>query len=222
MKKIFTFLLVVMCTISLYGCLHARGWNEKDFVFYNEEGDVIAQPDADGVTNTRIDLNGAGEDAETYRGVKIGDDAKEALDKYNLIDSVFYIIDNESGVQDIRLTEWYRTLASDGEDLMSFLEEIEGKDCSVLFITYIYKQNGKLVTRSKLDYDELDSNRAADIADFESKLLYNIFYIQTHEKKISYISTWNRYYYQLCLARLHNEGVIPDSEDYQWLRDLGQ
>ncbi len=222
MKKTFTFLLVVIMTVSLYGCVHARGWRESDFVFYNEEGDIIAQPDADGVAQTRIDLNDAGEDAETDRGVKIGDDAKEALEEYNLTDSEFYIIDNESGAEDVRLTEWYNSLAPDGEALVSFLDEIDDRGCSVLIITHIYKQNGKLLTRSKLDYDELDSKRASAIADLESKLLYNIFYIQTQGMKISYISTWNRYYYELCLARLHNDGVLPDTEDYEWLRDLGQ
>ena len=222
MKKTLTILWIVIVSVSLFGCVFARGWRDKDFVFYNEEGDIIAQPNAGGVAETRIDLNDAGEDAQTHRGVKIGDDAKEALKEYNLTDSDFYIIDNESGTEDEKLTALYRTLAPDGQALVSFLDEIDDRDCSVLFITYIYKQNGRLVTRSKLDRDELESNRAAVVAEFESKLLYNIFYIQTYEMKISYISTWNRYYYELCLARLHNDGVMPDTEDYEWLRALGQ
>ena len=222
MKKTLTILWIVIVTVGLYGCVFARGWSEKDLVFYNEEGDIIAQPNAGGVAETRIDLNDAGEDAQTHRGVKIGDDAKEALKEYNLKDSKFYIIDNETDTENEKLTALYRSLAPDGQDLVSFLEEIDDRDCSVLFITYIYKQNGRLVTRSKLDYDELPSKSAAAIAEFERKRLYNIFYIKTHEMKISYISTWNRYYYELCLARLHNDGVMPDTEDYEWLKLLGQ
>ncbi len=84
MKRMFAISLLVVF-IFLVGCTNPSNktepWCEDDFLFYDKEGNIAQQPDKDSLYYIFVN---APEDGATHRGVSVGDDAIEALKKYDL------------------------------------------------------------------------------------------------------------------------------------------
>ena len=80
MKRIFAFVLATIMCLSLVSCggSKAKAWNARDFMFYNEAGEVVARLSED--TGWLV----LSENNVTHRQVAIGDDAITALKKYDL------------------------------------------------------------------------------------------------------------------------------------------
>ena len=84
MKRMFIILLLIVF-IFLVGCTNPSNkvepWCEDDFLFYDAEGNIAQQPDEDTFYFIYVS---SPEDGATHRGVCVGDDAIEALKKYDL------------------------------------------------------------------------------------------------------------------------------------------
>lgn len=125
MKKFGSFALVLcMCLAFLMGCSSTDSWSIEDFSFYDEDGrEVEFLTTADSIQD-RISLSDINEeksgDYQTYRGVKIGDRATTALEKYPL-DDFYYAVDyfwgdgtsskDEAEEKDASFHEQYPTFA---------------------------------------------------------------------------------------------------------------
>lgn len=125
MKKMVSLALVLcMCLAFLTGCSNTQSWSIEDFSFYDEDGREVAfLATADSIQDS-ISLSDTNEekggDFQTHRGVKIGDRATTALEKYDL-DGFYYAVDyfwgdgtsskDEAEEKDASFHEQYPTFA---------------------------------------------------------------------------------------------------------------
>lgn len=205
MKKIVVVVISLILLMGINGCSSSKAWSEKDFVFY-ENSKVVLRPTA--VDNKyRIFLDDAGANAQTYRKVKIGDDALTALAKYDLSDSTYNIYNDKSSWPDEEIMAEYLAKAPTGADLVKYLDELSAKNFYTQFYIEIYKQDGKLCTSSGLKDDGREK---------QQKRKYLISFAVSKNLKIDGVMIVSDYH--SALATYH--GVIPEGEEYDWIRDL--
>lgn len=99
----------VVHTISLFVI---DRWSEKDLCIYNSSGEVVIElhEEVEGHTRKHAEFWGYcdeckdvdRDDVFTYRGVARGDDALEALSKYNLDGAVYHANDSSATDSDIK------------------------------------------------------------------------------------------------------------------------
>lgn len=222
MKKIVVIVISFMILMSISGCSSSKAWSDKDFVFYNQLGFTVLKPEIGDMTVAEIYLNDAGKNAMTYRRVKIGDNALKALEKYDLTDSEFMIFNAANPSENEAVTSYYQQKAADGAELLEYLDEICSKNLSVHFVISLYKQNGKLVTKSDLNYDKIPAYPKDFKNVYDYRRLYNVYIFEVTDMKIAYVTTWNAYYSHISSVKKQNNGVIPDTDEYDWLRALGE
>lgn len=150
-KKLF---IVVLCfvAVSLLLCYcnfkRETFWTEEDFSFYDENGKERIFPT---VGDYRISL-GDYEGLRTYRGVELGDRAKNISDLYDLTDFEYSICDlSKLNPSTYESEEFEKQLKDEGktvEDILEMLPEISGEDLDVYLWCDIYEKNGKLFTES--------------------------------------------------------------------------
>lgn len=138
----FGILLIIIFVIVLFSYNNKNGWNKKDLYIYNLSGNIIERPhtwDENvpnhailGTTHCDICKDIDNENAATHRGVKIGDDAIEALSKYNL-----------NGA-------YYRT--NDGIKELTSIEEIIKQNKTVSIYIWLDKKFKVLEQPTNSDY----------------------------------------------------------------------
>lgn len=120
MKRIAAVLLLIVFVFYV-GCTNPSKaieivpWCDEDFFLYDDEGKIAQQPDADSayVVGAKTPEDGA-----TYRGVSVGDDAIEALKKYDL--SYCY------GTATYGTRDWAEILTAE-LDIETFITTTEGE-----------------------------------------------------------------------------------------------
>lgn len=95
-KKAYLIIFLVLCiTISIFCFSNTKDWSKKDLYIYDSSGQIIEKPHnwgSDGDIWLHSNLGGSWcvncrddcESGVTHKGVALGDDALEALSKYNL------------------------------------------------------------------------------------------------------------------------------------------
>ena len=160
MKRIGVILLLAIA-LCLGGCQKdsrredVNNWCMEDMKFYDYEGKPVWELTID---NRKISLRDkAG--LQTYRGVKIGDDAKEILSQYNMDDFRYRIAGNfdskdssKSHDEAEALTEQYKDVTP--EEMLGHLAEISGFDVIFHYLTRVYLVDGKFYRLSEMEDTE--------------------------------------------------------------------
>jgi hypothetical protein len=217
MKRLLILTITAVLLLGAAGCGSPKGWNEKDFVFYDEGGKAVLEPSAEYDVETKrlennsfIALSRAGSSASTYRGVKIGDPILTAFENYDLTDSTYSIYKNSTYQKE--LIDEYMRIAPTGAEIINYAKEIDRKGMHLYIEIKVYKQNGKLCTYSKLKDDGID---------IEKKLKYRISF-GIDDMRIDDVYIDSNYHYEMYAAMYYNDGIIPEDEEYDWLRELGK
>ena len=154
MKRIGVILLLVIA-LCLGGCQKdnrredVNNWCMEDLKFYDYEGKPAWELTVD---NRVISLRDKG-GLQTYRGVMIGDDAKEVLSQYDMKDFKFeisYITGNEEvGDTAGALMEKYKDVPP--EEMLNRLSEIPDFGGTFYYFTTIQMIDGELYRLSELE-----------------------------------------------------------------------
>ncbi|MCL1913235.1 MAG: hypothetical protein FWG10_05010 [Eubacteriaceae bacterium] len=183
------------------------GWSSSDFVFYNEKGEVVLEWTLKRPFIATVEES---DHLETRQGIKIGDDAEEALKTCNFEDFEITFFRKGVAIGDPEITREYVAKIKNVEDLVGFLPEIAEKEYAFKISVTTYKQAGKLVTRSQLKNDGLQP--------FE-KQKYTMS-MEIEDNKVCALSFENNYLRELDRCLEINDGVVPDTSDYDWIRKL--
>ncbi|MDR2520006.1 MAG: hypothetical protein LBC69_02970 [Eubacteriaceae bacterium] len=187
-----------------------ENWCEEDFAFYSTEGKPAVEPTLEAPA---IVLQGTGLDAATYRGVKVGDSAKEALEKYNWKDFELVVFREGEMYGDYDLTKEYNAKIAKAADLVKEMDEIMSHKYALKLRMQVYKQNGRLITRSYL--------KGKDGLQPFQKLMY-VFALEIEDGKVHTIVAENNYLKELNSCLEDNGGLLPESDEYNWLRLLAE
>ncbi len=127
-------------------------WCMEDLQFYDyAKKPVVALKNKDIVLTS---------DLQTYRGVMLGDDAKEALSKYDLEDAYYEIsadVDNFAATYDIsrELARKYEDVSA--EEMLDHLGELPDYGGAFYYIMPFYMKDGEIFHKEELtdeyDYD---------------------------------------------------------------------
>lgn len=108
-KKSFLAIFIVLCiTVCIFCFSNTKDWSKKDLYIYDSSGQIIEKPHNwkdDGDRKLHVYLgtshcDNCREDTEygkTHKGVALGDDAFEALSKYNLKGALLMGVGEDSG-----------------------------------------------------------------------------------------------------------------------------
>ena len=157
MKRI-GFILLLAIALCLGGCQKdnrredVNNWCMEDLKFYDYEGKPAWELTIDNRVISLRDKEGL----QTYRGVMIGDDAKEVLSQYNMDDFIYEIVGNlnskdqsKSYDQAWALTEEYKDVAP--EEMLGHLAEISDFDVVFHYLTRVYLVDGKFYRLSEME-----------------------------------------------------------------------
>ena len=154
MKKMVSLALVLcMCLAFLTGCSNTQSWSIEDFSFYDEDGrevEFLATSDYILDVISLKDTNEEkGGDFQTHRGVKIGDRATTALEKYDL-DGFYYAVDYLSGDGTSSKDEAEKKDASFHELYPTFAEALQHTDelpsgLNLVASKVFYKEENNLI-----------------------------------------------------------------------------
>ena len=161
MKRIGVIFLLV-AVLCLGGCNKAQkekedvnNWCMEDLKFYDYEGKPAWELTLDNRVISLRDKAGL----QTYRGVMIGDDAKEVLSQYNMDDFIYEIAGNskskdksKSYDQARALTEEYKDVAP--EEMLGRLAEISDFDVVFYYSTMVYLLDGKFYRSSEMSDED--------------------------------------------------------------------
>lgn len=108
-KKSFLIIFLILCiTVCIFCFRNTKSWSKKDLYIYDSSGQIIEKPHnwkddgdrklhaylgASHCDNCREDT----ENGKTHKGVSLGDDALEALSKYNLEGAYLMGVGEDSG-----------------------------------------------------------------------------------------------------------------------------
>ncbi len=149
-------LLMIGIILSLTGCQGAEkkedgvpGWCMEDLRFYDYEKKPVIKAGQ----KLEIELKRGW---QTYRGVMLGDDAKEALSKYSLKDFEFNFstLNSPKEADEIakKLDEKYEALSP--EEMLEYIEEVPDFGGRLLYSVDVYLKDGKFYTMSELEDEE--------------------------------------------------------------------
>ena len=157
MKRI-GFILLLAIALCLGGCQKdnrredVNNWCMEDLKFYDYEGKPAWELTIDNRVISLRDKEGL----QTYRGVMIGDDAKEVLSQYNMDDFIYEIDGNlnskdksKSYDQAWALAEEYKDVTP--EEMLEHLAEIPGYDIIFHYLTRVYLVDGKFYRLSEME-----------------------------------------------------------------------
>jgi len=204
------FALVLLACLAYWKAPMNGNWSDEDFSFYNDSGSPVMEPSLD---NPLVVSQIGAQEAVTFRGVRVGDDAKEALKKYNWRDYELVVFKAGELYGDYDLTREYNARAANIDDLINLMDEIVRKGYALKLRVLVYKQNGKLITRSRLNGDD-------GLQPFQ-KLMY-IFAMEIEDGKVHTVVAENNYLREMARCYELNNGMLPENDSYEWLRILGK
>lgn len=152
MKKISALVLAMIMCLLCVGCSGGQEWTQQDFAFYNADGkeNIVI---SDEVSILVMSLNQTDENpAYTFRKVKIGDDAKDALKLYapNEKCTAIRVSGDDNSVDGLEnAAAWSQALDE--------LSETDRFECTWLF-------NENLEQISKAELEELNKEDSNTIA----------------------------------------------------------
>ncbi|MCL1803094.1 MAG: hypothetical protein FWG30_05545 [Eubacteriaceae bacterium] len=187
-----------------------QSWFEEDFIIYSFDKQIHKQPS---LSMPVCILQDPTEEAKTYRGIGIGDEARDLLSAYDWKDWEFVVFGNGEEYGNYDLTKEYNAKISNANDFASYLDDFSEKGYAAKLRVLVYKQNGRLVTRSHLN--------GKDGLQAYQKLMY-IFAAEIEDGCVHTIVVENNYYRELAKCYAENNGLVPDNENYKWLKLLGQ
>lgn len=166
MKKLISSMLILfMCLLLFVGCSNESSWSMKDFSFYDEDGrevEFLATADSMQDYISLVDTNEEkGGDFQTHRGVKIGDRATTALEKYPL-DGFYYAVDSFWGDGTSSKDEAEEKDASFHEQYPTFSEALQHVDelpsgLSLFASKNFYQEENNVIPYSVNSMGEVDS-----------------------------------------------------------------
>lgn len=162
LKRVTAFLVLAFCVLmcSSSVAFAESEWTEADFAFYNSDMIVIKKPVAGKTMSYYINLKD-GEAGQTYKGVHIGSYPEELLEKYDLSDAEWSIYDTSKDAawgetdRSKALSEKWHSEGKTGADVIAMSDFLCAKGYYFYVKLDVYKQNGRFVTRSQIQLDNI-------------------------------------------------------------------